>query len=45
MMNRAEHQELLRLRRELAEPRKDKEFRGKAAANFAAKELIKKALR
>ena len=41
----AERQELIRLRRELAELRKDNEFLGKAAAYFAAKPPSKKDLR
>ncbi len=41
----AERQELLRLRRELAELRKDNEFLGKVAAYFAANPPSKKDLR
>ncbi|MDA8385808.1 MAG: transposase [Actinomycetota bacterium] len=41
----AERQELIRLRRELAELRKDNEFLGKVAAYFAAKPPSKKDLR
>lgn len=40
----AERQELIRLRRELAELRKDNEFLGKAAAYFAAKPPSKRDL-
>ena len=41
----AERKELLRLRRELAELRKDNEFLGKAAAYFAAKPPSKRDMR
>lgn len=41
----AERKELIRLRKEIAERRKDNEFLGKAAAYFAAKPPIKRDLR
>lgn len=44
-LSAAERQELMRLRREMAELQKDNAFLGKAAAYFAAKQPNKKDLR